>query len=158
MQTHIPVRIGFQVSNLVFILFSPLLLYLFHDYARTINRGIYLIWCLFAIIGIASAYFHATLSLLGQLLDELSILWLLSAAFAMWLPRHRYPKLFNANRRIFQRTVFASSLFMTLLACLYPAINSFFLVSTGVPVFILLFEEIKKYANTYTVLPFVLLM
>lgn len=56
-----------------------------------------MIWFLFAVVGLTSAYFHATLSLLGQLLDELSILWLLSAAFGMWLPRQRYPKLFKGQ-------------------------------------------------------------
>lgn len=86
-----------QVSNFVFVLSSPVLLCLSQNYANNVSRGIYVIWLLFAVVGLTSAYFHATLSLLGQLLDELSILWLLSAAFAMWLPRDRYPKHFNGE-------------------------------------------------------------
>lgn len=86
-----------QVSNLGFVLCSPVLLCLSHNYANNVSRGIYMIWFLLAIVGLTSAYFHATLSLLGQLLDELSILWLLSAAFGMWLPREWYPELFRGK-------------------------------------------------------------
>lgn len=87
-----------QVSNILFLLYPPLLYKLFYQYAQSINRGVYVIWGLFAVVGICSAYFHATLSLLGQLLDELSILWLIAAAFGMWVPRRYYPVWLKGDR------------------------------------------------------------
>ena len=61
--------------------------YLFRPYSKHVCSGVNVIWALFVVIGISSAYFHATLSLVGQLLDELAILWGVMLAFALWTPK-----------------------------------------------------------------------
>jgi len=53
-------------SNILFFILPPLLIHLHQPYARQCGRGIHVIWCLLIIVGASSAYFHATLSLLGQ--------------------------------------------------------------------------------------------
>ncbi|CAG2116883.1 unnamed protein product [Medioppia subpectinata] len=131
------------VSNILFLLLPALLSQLFKQYARTVNRGVYLIWVLFATVGICSAYFHATLSLVGQLLDELAILWLMAAAFGMWLPRRHYPSFLKGDRKNFQFVMLVMSLFGTVLAWVYPWINCFALMGLGVPAFVFLALELK---------------
>lgn len=49
-------------------------------------------------LGLFSAYFHMTLSFLGQLLDEISILWLLAGGYCIWLPRCYFPAFLGGNR------------------------------------------------------------
>ena len=118
-----------QVSNLLFLLLPPLLIFLFQPYGKLIQKEIHIIWILLFVIGATSAYFHATLSLvgqslhedlvtnlsqskrllklfvfllnqqLGQLLDELSILWVAIIGTAIWFPsRHLPDKLLLENR------------------------------------------------------------
>lgn len=42
--------------------------------------------------GLFSMYFHMTLSYVGQLLDELSILWALAVAYSFWYPQCYFPR------------------------------------------------------------------
>lgn len=43
-------------------------------------------------------YFHMTLSFVGQLLDEISILWLLASSYSVWMPRCYFPKFIKGSR------------------------------------------------------------
>ncbi|XP_076331021.1 alkaline ceramidase [Tachypleus tridentatus] len=135
------------VSNVLFLILPPLLLRLFHQYAKCVSSGIILIWSLLLLIGLSSAYFHATLSLLGQLLDELAILWLLMACFAMWVPRRYLPLWFRGERKTFQKFVAILCAVGTVLVCIYPAVNAFALMAFGIPITCLLIIELKRCNN-----------
>lgn len=82
----------------MFLLLPPILIHLFRDYGHFVNRGIHVIWVMMIVVGLSSAYFHATLSLTGQLLDEVSILWLCTAGFAMFCPRKHFPRFLKGCR------------------------------------------------------------
>lgn len=73
-------------------------MHLFKDYGRFVNPAIHVIWAMLMVVGASSAYFHATLSLIGQLLDECAILWVIIAGFAMFLPRRHFPLVLRNDR------------------------------------------------------------
>ncbi|KPJ04888.1 Alkaline ceramidase [Papilio xuthus] len=91
------------VTNIIFFLFPPVLIHLFQEYSKFVNPAINVLWVLLMVVGLSSAYFHATLSLVGQLLDELAILWVFMAAFAMFFPKRYFPKFMGGNRALLYR-------------------------------------------------------
>lgn len=84
---------------MVFLLLPPVLMHLFRDYGRFVNPGIHVIWFLLMIVGLSSAYFHATLSLIGENCDLVLI--------------------YDNNKRITRffliKSLFKNSLFMCLI-------------------------------------------
>lgn len=132
------------VSNILFFLLPPLLMHLFRDYGRFVNPSIHLIWGLLIVVGICSAYFHATLSLAGQLLDELAILWLFLGAFAMFFPRRFFPAVLKNDRKRLSVCVSTFALLGTCFAIQHPSANAFALMTLGIPALIVLIQELKR--------------
>nr|XP_023854411.1 alkaline ceramidase 1-like [Salvelinus alpinus] len=77
----------YTMSSLFFFVISPIMLYLLHPYARERNLAVHLVWIMMIFVGLFSAYFHMTLSFMGQMLDEQSILWVLGLCYALWFSR-----------------------------------------------------------------------
>ncbi|OQV25349.1 Alkaline ceramidase [Hypsibius exemplaris] len=138
-------------SNVLFIIIPPLLIILFQQYAkRTKSKAIYVIWLLLIVVGMASAYFHATLSFAGQMLDELAILWLICAGVSLWIPARYLPYLtsrylpLQMNRYGFKWAMFAITIIGTILSCIKPVINAFALLAIGVPITVMLVVEMRR--------------
>ncbi|KAG9343463.1 hypothetical protein JZ751_013629 [Albula glossodonta] len=112
------------VSNGVFFVVSPVMLYLLHPYARERNLAVHLVWIMMIFVGLFSMYFHMTLSLMGQLLDELSILWLLALGYSLWFPRRHFP-FFVKDRSSFSRMVLVITVITTLSSLIKPNANAY---------------------------------
>lgn len=131
-------------SNIIYVVLPPLLMHLFRGYGKFVNPGIHLIWVILIVIGLSSAYFHATLSLIGQLLDEVAILWGFFIAFSMFLPRRLFPSFIGNDRHKLFVAAICLCVIATVLAVVQPVINAFALMCLGVPSVILLFHEMNR--------------
>ncbi|KAF5284843.1 hypothetical protein FQR65_LT13395 [Abscondita terminalis] len=134
-------------SNIIFVVLPPLLIHLFRGYGKSVNPGIHLIWILLIVVGLSSAYFHATLSLIGQLLDEVAIIWVFFAAFSLFFPKRLFPTFIHNDRKRFILGMMLLGGIGTGLAIVHPAINAFALMTLGIPSVFLLMHEIKRATN-----------
>ncbi|XP_040568246.1 alkaline ceramidase [Lepeophtheirus salmonis] len=134
------------ISNVLFILFTPVLIQLHKPYASIMGPGIHIIWALLFVVGLSSAYFHATLSLLGQLLDEVAILWVVMAGFGMWFPKSFMPGWIveTRGRKNFLVLVFCATLMSTVLGFIAPSLNAFFLMTMNMPASAFLIYNLRK--------------
>jgi alkaline ceramidase len=128
-------------SNILFLVGPPVLIYLFKEYGKLVHPFIHVVWTLLIVVGLSSAYFHATLSLAGQLLDELTILWVFFSTFAVFVPKRYLPKIFK-NRRRFYVFMFFFTLASTFMSFYRPAANAFAMMFLTIPTVYLLCHEL----------------
>ncbi|KFW74247.1 Alkaline ceramidase 1, partial [Manacus vitellinus] len=93
--------------------------------------------------GIFSTYFHMTLSYVGQLLDELSILWTLAVAYSFWYPQVYFPK-FIKTRRHFYWLTGITTVISTLMSFVKPTLNAYALNCIAFHLLYLTWRELKK--------------
>ncbi|KAI1891617.1 hypothetical protein AGOR_G00145630 [Albula goreensis] len=112
------------MSSFIFFVVSPIMLYLFHPYARERNLAVHLVWLMMIFVGLFSMYFHMTLSYVGQMLDEISILWVLAIGYALWFPRRHFP-FFVKDRSSFCWMVLLITIVTTLSSFIKPTANAY---------------------------------
>ncbi|NXB68763.1 ACER1 ceramidase, partial [Struthidea cinerea] len=93
--------------------------------------------------GIFSMYFHMTLSYVGQLLDELSILWTLAVAYSFWYPQCYFPKCIKTRRHFFWLTGI-TTVISTLMSFVKPTLNAYALNCIAIHLLYLTWQELKK--------------
>lgn len=131
------------MSSLIFFIVAPLMLYLLHPYARERNLAVHLVWVMMIFVGVFSAYFHMTLSFMGQMLDELSILWVQALGYSLWFPRRLFPS-FVKDRGSFSRIVLSITVLITVFSFIKPTANAYTLHMFGLPLLYMLWAEMKR--------------
>eukprot|EP00475_Leptophrys_vorax_P017235 TRINITY_DN23870_c1_g1_i1.p1 TRINITY_DN23870_c1_g1~~TRINITY_DN23870_c1_g1_i1.p1 ORF type:complete len:274 (-),score=65.21 TRINITY_DN23870_c1_g1_i1:45-866(-) len=135
-------------SNILFIIVPPLMMYLFRSYSMHITSDVDILWLLLILVGIGSGYFHATLSLSGQLVDELAILWVLLAALSAAVPdRTLSSSLFRGDRNTLKYVLLGTAILGTVLAFIKPVLNAFLLMMFGLPFISMLSAEVRRCKN-----------
>ncbi|KAK7888869.1 hypothetical protein WMY93_024429 [Mugilogobius chulae] len=121
------------MSSFFFFIVSPLMLYLLHPYAKERNLAVHMVWVMMIFVGIFSAYFHMTLSFVGQMLDELSILWVIAVGYALWFPRKLFPSFIKDRRYTFcfSKLVMILTVVTTLVSFVKPTANAYALNCFG---------------------------
>ena len=116
--------VSFQISNAPMIIFPIVWLIKCEKYWKTMSRDILAFSVIFIVVGICSAYFHATLSMMGQLLDDWSILCGEATGVALWTPERYIPAFLNGNRCVFSQVCIP-------VGCVPPACCSYLPACTG---------------------------
>jgi len=113
---------------------------LWKSFGNHITSGIYVLLLTLVVIGIASAYFHATLSLLGQMLDEVSIAWILCLSYSFLTPNHYRPHILSGIYGHLVAIIVATLL--TFIWFIYPSLNAYGLFVVGTPCILMLRKEV----------------
>ncbi|KAM6231875.1 alkaline ceramidase 1 isoform 2-T3 [Spheniscus humboldti] len=132
------------ISNVSFFVLSPALLYLNRQYRQQRALPLYFVSGLLFCVGIFSMYFHMTLSYVGQLLDELSILWTLAVAYSFWYPRVYFPRCIKSRKHFFWLSG-VTTVISTLMSFIKPALNAYVLNCIAFHLLYLTWCELKKH-------------
>uniref|UniRef100_A0A0N5BP23 Alkaline ceramidase n=1 Tax=Strongyloides papillosus TaxID=174720 RepID=A0A0N5BP23_STREA len=74
------------ITNLPIMILPMINAMLLRKYIKNVNHKIFWPHLVLTINGIASTYYHATINLFGQLVDELSLVWLLMVCIISYIP------------------------------------------------------------------------
>uniref|UniRef100_A0A0N5AWZ9 Alkaline ceramidase n=1 Tax=Syphacia muris TaxID=451379 RepID=A0A0N5AWZ9_9BILA len=131
-----------SVTNLPIIILPMLNVWMIKRYIDTVNWVIVLPHLLLTFNGIASTYYHATLSLFGQLVDELSLLWLLNIGLFAYLPTMKwYPQKYKSHVSSIRFGIVVVTTMISGLCFIKPSLNALALMSYSIPGIIIIYIE-----------------
>ncbi|CAF0710750.1 unnamed protein product [Brachionus calyciflorus] len=130
------------VTNFLFFLGPPMMIFSFKNYSNLVTKGVYLIWFMLVIVGLGSVYFHSTLTMAGQLMDELSILWVIMTGYTILFPDMLLPLFFQKKRHLFYIVSGITTSLITYFGFLNPSLNAYCLMLASVPMM-----AVMKYLN-----------
>ena len=138
------------LSNILFLIIptSCLGAKVWSSYTKHVSLGTYIQLFFLLFIGVSSAYFHATLSLMGQLLDEVGIIWSLCLGYASYMPDRIRPNFYKGIKAHVISTLLAIA--MTAGWFVAPYLNSFVLMTLTIPIITIQLQEITIYRNRDT--------
>ncbi|EHB15102.1 Alkaline ceramidase 1 [Heterocephalus glaber] len=133
------------VSNVTFLIIGPLMGSLMHSYIQKRTRYIYCTLAFFVFTGLFSMYFHMTLSFLGQLLDEVSILWRVTRPPSVSVPGGCGAG--SMGRSQFTCMILSGTVLVTFLSLVRPTVNAYALNSIAIHIVYIVRLEYKKTCN-----------
>ena len=135
------------VSNLAFFVVVPICMLskFWKIFYRHVSIGAHIQLFMLLVIGASSAYFHATLSLLGQLLDELAIIWAICLGYATFTPNSMRPSFYH-GKMAYAISVVAGIL-CTGLWFVAPYLNAFVMMLVVYPILALQFKDVRQRKN-----------
>ncbi|XP_075241800.1 alkaline ceramidase 2-like [Convolutriloba macropyga] len=108
----------------------------YETFIRQYDSRVRVLAFLIIMVASGSIWFHMTLSTMGQMADELFILWLLALAQAWYFPIGIFPKPSPIKRPHIMVMFVGLALVSTCLCQIYPFINHFALVAISLPQYI----------------------
>ncbi|KAE9416942.1 hypothetical protein Angca_008299, partial [Angiostrongylus cantonensis] len=130
------------MTNLPIVVLPMLNAMMLHKYIREVNPGLFVPQLLLTFNGLASTYYHATLNLFGQLVDELSLVWIINMFLVVYIPVMKwFPKKFSKRLTIFRRTVVVLTALFSGLCFLEPALNAVALMLFSIPAAVVIHYE-----------------
>ncbi|MFH4976092.1 hypothetical protein AB6A40_002801 [Gnathostoma spinigerum] len=130
------------VTNLPIIVLPLINVFMLRKYISANNRIVLLPHLMLTINGVASTYYHATLNLFGQIVDELSILWLINVCLVAYLPiMNFYPDKLKSKVIQLRRAIICLTAVISAFCFVEPHINAFVLMAWSIPGLALIYFE-----------------
>uniref|UniRef100_A0AC35U696 Alkaline ceramidase n=1 Tax=Rhabditophanes sp. KR3021 TaxID=114890 RepID=A0AC35U696_9BILA len=130
------------VTNLPIIILPMVNVMLIRKYLNEVNFMIFWPHLLLTINGLASAYYHATINLFGQLVDELSLVWLLTICLSAYLPTMKwYPEKYHKHIPLVRSVIGVVTVIVSMLCFMEPSVNAIALMIFSVPSMYIIYYE-----------------
>uniref|UniRef100_A0A0K0EMR5 Alkaline ceramidase n=1 Tax=Strongyloides stercoralis TaxID=6248 RepID=A0A0K0EMR5_STRER len=133
------------ITNLPIMILPMINVMLLRKYIKEINSMIFWPHLLLTINGIASTYYHATINLFGQLVDELSLVWLITICLISYIPIMKcFPQKwhkFIPNIRLYLGIF---TVIVSILCFIEPSLNAIALMIFSIPGCYVIYYEGKN--------------